>query len=195
VGPDLTEMPHTTACPSCGAALRPGAPWCTLCYTDLRPKVEPEPVPVAAEPSLPVTAPVGAAFGIPAADPLTQPLTDFLPVQPSEEAAPAVEPTSAATWPCTTCAAANPISEDSCSVCGQPFLAAMKVLDKPLLVLPVVGDIGAMSRGGRIGLAMALVAMLLVPLALITLLLTGRPPKDSTPVPVAPGVTQVTPAQ
>ncbi len=187
----MTETPNATACPSCGAALRPGAPWCTLCYADLRPPPEPEPAPVVPEPSLPLTAPVGAAFGIPAADPLTQPLTDFLPVPPPGEHAQPV----AATWPCTTCAAANPITADSCAVCGQPFLAAMKVLDKPLLVLPVVGDIGAMSRGGRIGLAMALVAMLLVPLALITLLLTGRPPKDTTPLPTAPGVTVVTPAQ
>jgi hypothetical protein len=34
-------------CPACGAALRPGAPWCTLCYADLRPA----PADAAPEPS------------------------------------------------------------------------------------------------------------------------------------------------
>lgn len=29
-------------CPCCAALVRPGAPWCTLCYADLRPAPEPE---------------------------------------------------------------------------------------------------------------------------------------------------------
>ena len=30
-------------CPQCGALVRAGADWCTLCYADLRPAPEPEP--------------------------------------------------------------------------------------------------------------------------------------------------------
>jgi hypothetical protein len=32
-------------CPRCAALVRPEAPWCTLCYADLRPAPEPEPEP------------------------------------------------------------------------------------------------------------------------------------------------------
>ncbi|MFN8158090.1 MAG: hypothetical protein U0R68_11775 [Candidatus Nanopelagicales bacterium] len=34
-------MPAPTRCPSCSAALAPGASWCSLCHADLRPKLEP----------------------------------------------------------------------------------------------------------------------------------------------------------
>ncbi len=34
-------MPALTRCPSCSAALAPGASWCSLCHADLRPKLEP----------------------------------------------------------------------------------------------------------------------------------------------------------
>lgn len=167
MGTDLTATPRTTACPSCGASLRPDAPWCTLCYADLRPKPAPAP---------PVTAaPATAAYSAPAGDPLTQPLLDFLgpsvPAQPTPGAQP--------TWPCSRCEARNPFASSQCSVCGGDFLAAVKDADAPRLVLPLVGDLGAMSRGRRAGLALGLVALLLVPLALLTLLLTHRP--DTAP--------------
>jgi hypothetical protein len=169
-------MPRTTACPSCGAALRPDAPWCTLCYTDLRPKPAPEPA------ATPTTAPPTAAYGIAASDPLTQPLLDFLPVTAAAPSSAPLPTIIGASWPCTACAAINPLAESLCSVCGQPFLAAMKVSEKPLLVLPGVGDFAALSRGQRAGLAVGLLAAILIPLAIITLLLTHKPAKDaSTP--------------
>jgi hypothetical protein len=90
------------------------------------------------------------------------------------------------------CEAMNPWTESGCLSCGQPFLAGMKGSEKPLLVLPVVGDVGALSRGQRAGLASALVAVVLVPLALITLLLTGKSANTapaSTPG-TSPAVTQ-----
>jgi len=34
-------VPASTRCPSCSAALAPGASWCSLCHADLRPKIEP----------------------------------------------------------------------------------------------------------------------------------------------------------
>ena len=35
-------------CPGCASAVRPGSPWCTLCFTDLRPPA-PEPEPARAD--------------------------------------------------------------------------------------------------------------------------------------------------
>ncbi|MCW2667343.1 MAG: hypothetical protein JWN57_2305, partial [Frankiales bacterium] len=58
--------------------------------------------------------------------------------------------------------------------------------DVPLLVLPVVGDLSRFSRGQRAGLALGAVAALLVPLALLTLVLTGRPKEPSSTVPTLP---------
>ncbi|MGB8652723.1 MAG: hypothetical protein WCD35_18900 [Mycobacteriales bacterium] len=185
MGPDLTESLRTAACPACGASLRPDAPWCTLCYADLRPKPAPEP-----HPPVPGTPPPTAAYGVPAGDPLTQPLLDFLPpVTPSVTtplAAPVLTPDApagAATWPCTRCATANPLSAPVCGACGAPFLAALKDQAKPLLVLPLVGDLGRLSRGQRFGVALGAVAVLLVPLALVTLLLTKSPPASTGTTP------------
>lgn len=163
-------MHRTTACPSCGAGLRPDAPWCTLCYTDLRPKPAPEPV--APAPTAAYRAPVG--------DPLTQPLHEFLPPATSL-ALPAlveVSPSPEPTWPCVHCSAPNPMTSTICSVCGSAFLASEKNDSTPLLVVPGVGDIGRLSRAQRIGLALGAVTAVLLPLAVITLLLTGSPPKD-----------------
>ena len=160
--------------------MRPDAAWCGQCYADFRPPAPtpaPEPVPAAVP-----TVAAQAAYGVPAGDPLTQPLLDFLPARP-EAAAPEVpaQPaavTSERTWPCGRCASPNPLTASACSVCGTPFLAEVGGDARRMLVLPLVGDLGSMSRGKRIGLALALVGIVLTPLALITLLLTGSPPAD-----------------
>ena len=170
VGPDLTEMPRTTACPSCGAALRPDAPWCTLCYADLRPAPPPEPLPDP-EP-VPTAVPATASYRAPAADPLTQPLVDLLPERGT------ANPSDEVTWPCADCGTRNPLSASVCTGCGAGFLAAVAEQGRPSLVLPVIGDLSRLSRGQRLGAAFGAVAAVLVPLALLTLLLTGSPPKD-----------------
>ena len=62
MGPDLVTL---TACPACGAALRPGAPWCTLCYADLRTAPEPDHAPTIgayAEPALALLSVSGVPF-------------------------------------------------------------------------------------------------------------------------------------
>ena len=38
-----TTLPADLSCPRCGAHVRTGSDWCTLCYTDLRPANEPAP--------------------------------------------------------------------------------------------------------------------------------------------------------
>lgn len=77
----------------------------------------------------------------------------------------------------------------TCSACGAGFLAAART--ETSLVLPLVGDISAMSRGKRLAVAGGAVAALLIPLALITLLLTKHPPSDTGPSAPLP-VTEVT---
>ena len=153
MGPDLVPL---TACPACGAALRPGAPWCTLCYADLRPTPEPEPVPTI------------EAYAEPTPVPLT--------VSPPAGTDPPLGPT----WPCSRCACRNDLALDACTACGASFLAAVRD-DGVAVVVPGIGDLMTMSRGKRLGLAFGAVALLVVPLALVTLLLTGSPPAASPP--------------
>lgn len=138
-----------TRCPHCRAAVRPGAPWCTLCHADLRPPPPaPEPVPVVA-----ASAPV--------LDPLTAPAA-ALGLQP--------RPGQAPTWPCTTCGVTNPIAADACVSCGAGFLAGLRETEGPLLELPGVGDLTRMSRGQRMAVAFGVVVAFVVLTALLGLL-------------------------
>ena len=142
----MAPVTAPTACPACGAAVRPDSPWCTLCYADLRPKPEPSPLPEP-EPEPASPAPVTAAPqppAVPPPDPLSDPLAP--PLVPT--------PAPAATWPCTTCGAANAMERDTCASCGAGFLAGARN-EGPLLELPVVGDITRLSRGMRFALAAA----------------------------------------
>lgn len=125
-----------SACPACGAALRPDAPWCTLCYADLRPKPEPEPLP---EP------PPAQHPGIP-----TQP--------PHEGPGP--------TWPCTVCGTANPIARDSCIGCGSGFLAGARseapLLDLPVVGdLTKLSRVQRVALAGGVVLAFILLTVLI----------------------------------
>jgi DNA-directed RNA polymerase subunit RPC12/RpoP len=118
-------------CPHCGALLRAGSPWCTLCFTDLRPA--PEPVAVREPSYAGAPAPVDA----PAFDPLTAPLSvveaaarggwvdaeapaDAASDAPADAAADETKPTG---WPCTRCDQIVPFDEAACPKCGTAFLA------------------------------------------------------------------------
>jgi hypothetical protein len=131
-----------TRCPHCRAAVRPGAPWCTLCHADLRPP-PPAPEPVLAMPPQ-----------APALDPLTAPAASS-----GLSARPGSEPT----WPCATCGVANPLAANACLGCGAGFLAGLRETEAPLLELPGVGDLTRMSRGQRMlvafGVVLAFVAL------------------------------------
>jgi ribosomal protein L40E len=177
VGPDLNQALRTTACPSCGAGLRPDAQWCSLCYHDLRPAAAPV---VAPQPS--------PEHG--GDDPLTAPLLDLLlptapataPVAPPPAvpvpmaAAPVAAAAAEVTWPCTRCGAHNALTANACRDCGSPFLGG--AAEAPALVLPGVGDLAKLSRGNRAAVAVGLVLAVLLPLALITFLMTPTPKKD-----------------
>lgn len=183
---DLTASSPALACPACGASLRGGAPWCTLCFADLRTPASTPAFVLPVTPALPAVA-----YGLPAVDPLTAPLLDLVPPPPAP-AAVVVRPETGAqaelepSWPCSRCGSATPLSLTSCSGCGTGFLDAERQASAPTLVLPVVGDLLTMSRGHRMLLAVAAVLALCLPLALVTLLLTDSPP--ATP---ASGTTQV----
>jgi hypothetical protein len=113
-------------CPHCAALLRAGSPWCTLCFTDLRPA--PEPVAVTTrEPSY-AGAPARSG-GSPSEpfDPLTAPLSvveaggvDVGPVD-AEASAP-TEETKPTGWPCPRCDEIVPFDEAACPKCGMAFL-------------------------------------------------------------------------
>ena len=151
---DLLES--TTRCPHCRAAVRPGAPWCTLCHADLRPPPpapEPEPAPA-------LVSPPTASYGAPALDPLTAPA-----------AGPAAPVAADPTWPCATCGAANPLTAGACGACGAGFLAGLREAEGPLLELPGVGDLTRLSRGQRMGVAFGVVLAVVALTALLGLLL------------------------
>ncbi len=159
MGPDLVPL---TACPACGAALRPGAPWCTLCYADLRPAPEPEPASTIGEYAEPAPTPLT----------LSQPPAGTVPSAGTDPLGP--------TWPCSRCGGRNALALAACTACGASFLAAVRD-DAVALVVPGIGDLMTMSRGKRLGVAAGAVALLVVPLALVTLLLTGSPPTAAPP--------------
>lgn len=136
-------------CPRCHARLRADAPWCTQCYLDLRPADPPPPV-------RPETAPRRAARR----------------AEPDEAGRGEAERRAGTgqderTWPCTNCGAANALSSDTCAACGQGFLAPLREVGTPMLVLPLVGDVVALRPAQRLGLAGAVIALV----ALLTLLL------------------------
>jgi hypothetical protein len=73
-------------------------------------------------------------------------------------------------WPCTACSQANDLALAVCAGCGTPFLAAARHAP-PSIVLPVVGDLLALSPVRRVGLAVAAVLAFVVVSALLALLL------------------------
>ena len=185
----MTVPGNRTACPQCGASVRLDAAFCGQCYADFRPPPPPPSAPVAPTPT--------ASYGVPAPDPLTAPLLDVVlpPSSPaglvpaqgavpaaaaSEPAAPA-KPTKPTGWPCSRCDALNDFEAPLCGTCGSSFLAQVSDETKLSIVLPVVGDLGRYSRGQRAGIALGAIIVLLIPVALLTLLLSGKPPASPTP--------------
>lgn len=148
-----------SACASCGASLRTGAPWCTLCLT-----------PTAAAPVAPVARPpVAPATPRPApglrADPLTAPLEQVL-----GDSTPPPLPG----WPCTSCGSLNPLEVTACAACGSAFLGKLAADDAPSLVLPFVGNVCRLGRAQHLLLAGAVVVgavLLVVLLSVLGLLL------------------------
>src|SRR5262249_32441632 len=151
----------------------PEAQWCSLCYADLR---EPAPVreravapvaPAADDAELPMAmaAHNGSPLGATAASEHARLLDRPDPADPASaaEAAPDVATDPAeAQWPCMACGEQVPLSLDTCPACGAGFLAGATTTASTRL--PVVGDIGRMSRTQRllVGCGIAVGVMILL---------------------------------
>lgn len=141
----------TDRCPGCGASVRAGDPWCTLCWTDLRPAPPPPPpAPAPAPVAPPGSVPVGQLAVV---DPLTAPLPVLLGEAPAAAQSP--------TWPCVECGEPNAIELDACRVCTTPFGGRLTRLDDPK------GE-----RRRRLLMAIGVVMTFLVVLAVMTFAMT-----------------------
>lgn len=142
-------------CPECGATVRPDAPWCTLCYHDLRRRAvdvaQPEPVAAA-----------GAAGG----------QLDGVPnPRSARHAAQVDQATAPARWPCTRCGTENDLADASCGACGAGFLAEMREQNGVSLRLPIVGDLGRLHKGTSYALAVGFAIVVALLVALVSLVL------------------------
>ena len=122
-----------------------GAPWCTLCFADLR---QPQPVAAAA-----VAAPAPAAVPAPVvpapapAAPVAQQADPLDPATPvSVAAAPA--PERKLGWPCTSCGETVSFDMTFCPDCGSSFLPSER--ETVSFRLPLVGDITRLSKGEKL---------------------------------------------
>jgi DNA-directed RNA polymerase subunit RPC12/RpoP len=151
---DVADVEATTAsgarCPRCSAAVRPGAPWCTQCYAAT--------TPAPADPQRP--APAGSVL---VAERPAQAESGGRPGSPGGA------PTTGS-WPCSACSRTNSLDLAACEGCGTPFLAAARDA-RPTVVLPVVGDVLALSPVRRVALAVALVVAFVLLTSLGALLL------------------------
>ena len=147
----------TVRCPACAAAVAADAPWCTLCFADLRPPVSaPEPVTAPATPA--ATAAALAPHPI-----LDGPILDG-PVMTQADIKLA-EPG----WPCQSCGESVALDLTECPLCGGGFLGGARV--DLALRLPGVGDVVGMSPAGRVGVMAGGAVALTVVLFLLYLLL------------------------
>ncbi|MFP5219090.1 MAG: hypothetical protein ACLGIG_05045 [Actinomycetes bacterium] len=144
--PDDSAM--TDRCPQCRGLVRPDAPWCTQCWTDLRPA---PPEPRAAEPP---------------AEPVAAPAVE---IAAPDTAASAPVKRGLGGWPCTVCQAVNAIELDACTECGSGFLAGVRDAE-PALVVPGLGDLARVSRAQRLAVAGGAALLFMVLVALMGLL-------------------------
>jgi hypothetical protein len=182
----------TVRCPACDAAVASGAPWCTLCFTDLRPAA-PSRAEAAAPPPAPARAHAqasGSAY-VPAHAQSRAPAS-----APSYELAPLYEPAPSPAaliealppsildgpvatqadirlaepgWPCQGCGAVVALDLADCPHCGGSFLGGSKV--EVSLRIPGVGDMAKMSPAGRAGVMAGLAGVLALVLVLLYLVL------------------------
>lgn len=78
----------------------------------------------------------------------------------------------AAVWPCLTCGSPNALAESACASCGAGFLAGLRASGTPRVALPGVGDLAALPRSRRLGLAAAALLALVVLVGLLGVLLS-----------------------
>ena len=133
-----------TRCPECDGLLKADAAWCPQCYADLR-----------------------------APEPGSEPQTGSGP-QPGSEPQPGGRPVSGRArhrapdegetppgWPCPDCGTVNALAAGACATCGAAFLATLSSGRGD----PALSGLMSMSRGARLGAALAAIVVLLALLA------------------------------
>jgi hypothetical protein len=148
------------ACPACGAATRPGDPWCTLCYADLSGATAPEDA-VAPSPGADAALPVPATRSTKAMEPVADDEEAAEPAGADAVAAPDASPLDAVTMPCPTCETPVPVLVGTCPVCGTDMLAPLRGVD-PAQQSQFVRELMAMSRAARLSMAAGLAVALLI---------------------------------
>lgn len=163
-----TTLPADLSCPRCGAHVRAGSDWCTLCYTDLRPADQRPPAEPVAPPA--PAAPADAVEPVPAvpapdapatATPTAVAATPAVPAALTPEVAPEqqargkhAKPAAAAASPDETEAlAAQLLAQLAVHESGSPLGRYSHLVDTP-------GKKVALMIGGAVGvLAILLVLM------------------------------------
>jgi hypothetical protein len=153
-----TTLPADLSCPRCGAHVRAGSDWCTLCYTDLRPADQRPPV----EPAVDVdaTAPPTAVAATPAA--AAAPTSGTTPEQQARgsrgkhaKPAPAEEEAGAATPEEAEVLAAQMLAELAVHESGDPLGRFGTLIDTP-------GKKVALMVGGGITFMMLLFTVMTI---------------------------------
>jgi hypothetical protein len=132
-----------------------GAPWCTLCFADLR---QPQPVASGAvavpaqaspEPAAPAAPPVAPAS--PPVAPASPPVPVPDPADPLGVAALVSRPDAGERslgWPCTGCGETVSFDMTFCPECGSSFLPTER--EAVSFRLPWVGDMTKLSKGEKL---------------------------------------------
>jgi hypothetical protein len=166
-----TTLPADLSCPRCGAHVRTGSDWCTLCYTDLRPADQRPAVP-AAEPVVPPAlsdalepAPDAATPDLPAtATPTAVPATPAAPAALAPSVAPEQQARGKHAKPAATAAA--PADTE---VLAAQLLAQLAVHESgnPLGRYSSLADTPAKKVAVMIGGAASVLAILLLLMAVL----------------------------
>ncbi len=150
-------------CPACGAAVRVGAPWCTLCYAPLGAPTGPAstvPAPRAASAGQRAVATAAVAGH----DANSHPRAT--PQPPGQLPGPL-----ARGWPCRTCGTSVAWDARTCAGCGTAFLSAASEPGQHRAGTGIAARLVAMPRGGRLVLALAAGVLLAVVVPLMLALL------------------------
>jgi RNA polymerase subunit RPABC4/transcription elongation factor Spt4 len=142
-------------CPACSAVVAADAPWCSLCYADLR-----TPALVPDAPVVVSDLPVVETVPEPAEAPADGPAVDSVSVEgvPAQGPAPGTEKG----WPCHTCGAVVSYDASMCSTCGAGFLPDSSSVS---VRLPLVGRVGPDTS--KVGLILGGIAVITVVMVLL----------------------------
>lgn len=156
-------MAEMRRCPSCGAAVRPGAAWCPQCYAEL-PGASPAAPAPPAPPATPATPATPPTLGPPTAPATAAPAsTPDTPRRARHRAPDEDDDTPPPGWPCPRCGTVNALAATTCSSCGRGFLEELTE-DRGV---PAVAALTGLSRGARLGVALGAVVLFLAILVLL----------------------------